>query len=485
MYLQRMYPKPAYFKEYDTEPFYFGSEITARLSGNVSDKIVEGMKELWNSFSFTASSLKVEKVKGDDFYILIGDRDVPAAGDYYTIASSAAGAALSAISEKALFDGFTTLVQLITPVELSEGNERLFVCPCDIKDKPTISFRSIHLCVFPECELYTIEKLIRLAGFLKLTHVVLEFWGVLKYDSNPYLGWSKSAFTKDQIRPLIKVAHSLGLEVIPMFNHFGHASQQRGAIGRHVTLNQNPRMQMLFEPDGWTWCLSNPNAIKLLGDIRDELCELCGNGDYFHIGCDEAYSFATCSKCASRVPYELYAEHINAITASLSKKGRRPIMWHDELINRSDFKCVDTVVANGHVHNTYPALDLLDKRVIIADWQYYYKTKDNPTTPYFIKKGFDTVLCPWDELPNVRALCDTCRDLGAYGVMLTTWHHLYGYIRLFTSVADMLWQGSDDNFDTVARMEAAAILRKVYPSDDFERSGWHPYEVLPYPEYLG
>ena len=56
-----------------------------------------------------------------------------------------------------------------------------------------------------------------------------------------------------------------------MSNQFGHATQSRDAYGRHVLLNRNPRLSRLFEPDGWTWCLSNPDTYRMLAEMRAEL----------------------------------------------------------------------------------------------------------------------------------------------------------------------------------------------------------------------
>ena len=69
---------------------------------------------------------------------------------------------------------------------------------------------------------------------------------------------------KKQIAPLIDEGKAMGMEFIPMFNHLGHASQSRSISGKHTVLDQNPKLETLFEPDGWTWCLSNPDTLKLL-----------------------------------------------------------------------------------------------------------------------------------------------------------------------------------------------------------------------------
>lgn len=44
----------------------------------------------------------------------------------------------------------------------------------------------------------------------------------------------------------------------------------------------------------------------------------------------------------------------------------------------------------------------------------------NPTTPYFTKKGFDTLVCPWDNRENVRSLTHSAKKNGAMGVIFTT-----------------------------------------------------------------
>ncbi len=477
MYLSRLYPAPVLLSPRTESPYSFGAEETLFLCGAFSEAALDNLCALWRGFSFTASRLRIESVRGEGYSAFLGTEPVPEPGAYYSISSSSRGAALSAVSEKALLDGFATLVQLITPVDLSAGHESFTIEALEIRDEPSMPFRGIHLCVFPETELYTLEKAIHLAGFLKFTHVVLEFWGMLRYESCPSIAWEGRAFTKDQIRPLIRLAHGYGMEVIPMLNHFGHATQSRVAIGRHVLLNQNPRLQLLFEPDGWTWCLSNPDTKALLASLRTELCELCGAGSYFHIGCDEAYSFATCPKCSARVPHELYAEYINGLTQDLAAVGRRPIMWHDELIRRDAFPEHLNVVANGQNHHTDAALDLLDRRVIIADWQYGYRTRENPTAAYFIGHGFDTLLCPWNNAENVRGLCDAARDHRAMGVLLTTWHHLPSMFASFLSFGSDIWESRPAQSAPIT--EAAAILRKLHASPRFEEAGWNQYEVAP------
>ncbi|MBO4884458.1 MAG: family 20 glycosylhydrolase, partial [Clostridia bacterium] len=368
MYLRHLYPTPKSFAEDESERFVFGAHVSAVVSG-MTPEGVGRTKSLWRRFCCDACELRVAP-GGAGCRLSIGRADCRLApGDRYALRVGAEGVCVAAADSSALLDGVKTLVQLICPLELAEGREAFYIAAAEVHDAPAIAFRAIHLCVFPDSKLWTIEKAIHLAGFLKMTHVVLEFWGTFRYECLPGLAWRDRSFSKEELKPLVDLARSYGMEVIPMANHLGHASQARSCYGRHTVLNQNPRLSRLFEPDGWTWCVSNPDAYRLLADIRAEQMAFCGPGRYFHLGLDEAYSFATCDRCRKRAPSELLAEYVNRLAGGVCAAGRRPIIWHDQLIRRSDFGEGD-IVANGENQNTADALDALDRRIIIADWQY-------------------------------------------------------------------------------------------------------------------
>ncbi len=479
MYLTRLYPSPNKYTENTGEAFTFGSECTIVLPDCLTDGEVKNIADLFSRFTFTASRANI--VRGSGLTALVGGypaAEAPDAGEYYTVHSDQRGAVVSAVSKKALIEGISMLMQLIIPRSLDIGSEEFAITLVDLADQPSIKVRMIHLCVFPESKMSTLNKAVAMAGFLGFTHVILEFWGMLRYDVSPSLSWD-NAFTKTEMRSLVKLAQGWGMEVVPMINHLGHAAQSRVSMGRHTVLNQNPRMQLLFEPDGWTWCTTSSTARKLLSDVRSELMELCGDGEYFHLGFDEAYSFATCPNCRKHEPYKLLAEYINYLSDDLAKYGRRGIIWHDELISCNDFSPEErkNMVANGQSHNTHPALDLIDRRVVIADWQYNYGTDANPSTEYFIKKGFDVLCCPWDNPANVKALCNSTRNTGAFGIMMTTWDHLPAFISRMTRFGDYMHSDKPAPFLPIS--ETAALLRKVYPEaiQTFEESGWRRCEV--------
>ena len=479
MYLRNLYPAPKQCREDENRRFVFGDSVTARVSGLTREK-AERAAALWNRFSCTASKLTLlPEPDANGFRLTIGT--VPSCecreGDRYALQVQEMGIAVVGADEAGLMDGIKTLVQLICPDVLEKGQESLYISAAEIHDAPAIGFRAVHFCVFPDSSLYNLEKAIHLAGFLKMTHVILEFWGTFPYECMPELAWQDHCFTKKELKPLVELARSYGMEVIPMSNHFGHAAQSRACYGRHVVLNRNPRLARLFEPDGWTWCLSNPDTYALLSEVRAELAEFCGEGKYFHLGFDEADSFATCDRCRKRVSHELLAEYLNHLTEDVCKTGRRPIVWHDQFLRRGDFG-EGIIVANGENKNTAGALELLDRRIIMADWQYYYEKGFNPTTEYFMKRGFDTVVCPWDGHENIRSLSADVKKLGAYGIILTTWDHLPNWLRDASFAAGCVW-GESEAYPAHPLTESAYLLRTLYDSDgSFASAGWNLNEVL-------
>ena len=241
------------------------------------------VKKLWQGFTLTMGALEITPC--EDFVFRVGTTPVPVLpdGKEYALAADENGLAVVGRDYGGLMRGFMVLLMKIEYLD-----KTLLVKPVQTQSRYTLQNRMIHICVFPENDLYFIKKLIRLSALCQYTHIVIEFWGMLRYDCLKELAWPH-AFTKTQARELIDECRDLGIQPIPMFNMFGHATASRVRLGKHVVLDQNPRLQHLFTPDGWAWDVTSPEVYHLLANIRRELYELFGQTEYFHIGCDEAY----------------------------------------------------------------------------------------------------------------------------------------------------------------------------------------------------
>ncbi len=432
------------------------------------------LREFWNNFTFGCSSLSVEKT--DSLTFSVGSASaLPLNGYAFSLNIDTDGICLCAENEAALRDGFMVLLDRIRAIDTE--NDAIAACAdaCVIRDRAWTALRMVHFCIFPETELWELQRFVRFCGALNYTHIILEFWGMLRYDCLKELCWPHG-FTKEQVRPIIREAHELGMEVIPMFNHWGHATAGRVMHGKHVVLDQNPTLQTYFTDDGWCWDIRKEKVKALLRSIRKELLELCGEGKYFHIGCDEAYGFALTEENMT-----FLCDFINGVADELETDGRRAIMWGDMILYRHDDWNPDNRYS---CHAPAPNVETfmlprLDRKIIMADWQYHAQYFPIETSEVFTKAGFDCLLCPWDEgRAQMNAAVATVKEQKLMGMMHTTWHTLsagMAYV-LLAAVGDTV--AEDSLFFQHVRTNAASLLRKSAPvNGDYHRAGWSKKEI--------
>ena len=425
--------------------------------------------EFWHNFTFNASILSL--THSDELIFRIGNTPKAELEEFdYSINIDSDGVCVYAKSERDLIYGFMTLLDRIEAEDVNDATVAILDCAV-IKDLPTIRNRMVHFCIFPETELWEIQRFIRLCGALKYTHVVLEFWGTLKYDCMRELAW-QSAFTKEQIRPMIKEANDLGLEIIPMFNHWGHAAASRVRHGKHVVLDQNLALQTYFSPDGWCWDIKKQRVRDLLRRIRNELIELCGSGDYFHIGCDEAYNFEF-----TKDNMDMICDFLNEIGEDLRAHGRRVIAWGDMFLCRHEnYNPQNRYTCNAPTEEAVQyMLSRLDRNIVIADWQYDATEAPVETAAVFANAGFDCLLCPWDRgNKNMQAMIATVKEQSLMGFMHTTWHTLSTGMPFVTCAA----VGGFDDFKVLGGTYTAALYRKVmFVDGDYTKAGWSKKQI--------
>ena len=454
-----------------TQGFVINGDAYATANACLNNDTV---KTFWSNFTHKGSTLNITEC--DKFVFSVGNTGALSLdGCDYTIKVDKDGISVLARGERELVWGFMTLLDLFAAID-GEGGPAISVKCCQIKESALIKNRMVHFCIFPETELWELQRFVRLCGALKYTHIILEFWGMLKYDCMKELAWSHG-FTKEQIRPIIKEANELCVEVIPMFNHWGHAAAGRIMHGKHVVLDQNPTLQTYFSEDGWCWDIKKEKVRTLLRQIRGELCELCGEGEYFHIGCDEATGFEFTKENTAAV-----CDFINEISEEMKLKNRRAIMWGDMLL----YKHPHYNPQNGYCCNAPTPeveeymLSKISHDVVIADWQYTVKEAPVETAEVFKKAGFDCLICPWDRgVSPMQVAISTAKSHSLMGVLHTTWHTLSKGVPCVALVAMGGFKSVDDFCDWPELLaQTAGTLRRVMPPEgDYKKSGWSKIEI--------
>ncbi|MBO5745551.1 MAG: family 20 glycosylhydrolase [Clostridia bacterium] len=450
--------------------FEIKGKMTARLPKSATHPVIAEFLK-----NFTVGVEWDVSFGADDSAFILGSAEpIPSDGEDYCLNVTPDGVAIAGSTYAGLMRGFVTLLSEI----FCTGFEQ-YAIECKLeKATPKIGFRSVHICVFPETKLDFLRKVVRMSVMGKYSHLIIEFWGTLKMECFDLLGW-KGAYTKAQIKEVFDEVRAFGVEIIPFFQHWGHASLSRGgASGKHVVLDQDIRYEYLYRPHsgGWVWDFKNPATLELLKAARDELCELCGEGEYFHIGCDEAEHLKTVEQAKE------VAEHINTVAADLKLKGRRAIVWGDMLLCKSDFKPGNQYDCNSSADVANALVDALSRDIIIADWQYDVTEGLIETSKRFKDKGFDVLCCPFDKRTNTALCVDSVVEYGLYGFMKTTWHTLHS--SLLIQVLQSGWGSYEGKYDPGYRPfsamvdRGAGILRKLSPSGgEYLKSGWKEEQI--------
>ena len=103
-------------------------------------------------------------------------------------------------------------------------------------------------------------------------------------------------------------------------------------------------------------------------------------------------------------------DHIVYYHDLFKKHGARIIMWHDMLLQRGDERWKGYIVCGLPEHKLDRLYRELPKDIVIADWQYGYKAKEDdpeptwPTTKFFRKEKFDVLVCPWINEQGTKSL---------------------------------------------------------------------------------
>lgn len=437
----------------------------------------EADKQLFEMLVRSYAHVACDVVCDTENEVVVGScSPVPVGDSDFVINADEGGLYITGTDYPATIRGFITVLDKLVYVREKKG----YGIECGVvREKAAIQFRSVHLCVFEQTDYDFLRKCVRACGIAKYSHVVLEFWGMLKYDCMKELGWEQ-AYSKEEIRVIVKEANAMGIEIIPMFNHLGHASSARSCIGKHVVLDQNPDLDYLFNTNGWEWDFESEEVYELLRKIREELIELCGEGKYFHLGCDEAYSLGYGENRGAEL-----GKYLTRVQEELSQIGRRGIIWGDMLLYETNFKeepeHYSCTIENEAISKAFR--ENLSRDIIIADWQYYQTGDVWKSSVSLIEDGFEVIACPWDMPENTKSGVKNAMKPQMYGLMHTTWHTLnryYGFsCMLYAGLAS--WSGDLDVIKPKPlQFYSAATARKVLPSNGiYAKAGWNDKEIGP------
>jgi hypothetical protein len=257
-----------------------------------------------------------------------------------------------------------------------------------------------------------------------------------EYDSYPNLR-SDNPLSKHDVKKLVNCARKNNIRIIPHINLLGHqswASNVNKLLREYPQFDETPSVVM---PENYEWpnddglycksyCPLHPEVHQVVFALVDELMEAF-EADAFHAGMDEVFYIGMddCVRCKGKNKAELFAGEVKTIRDHLAEKNRELWIWGDRLL---DGTATGLGMWEASENDTYPAIDLIPKDVVICDWHY---ENAEPTAAIFALKGFRVIACPWnkpevmkDQLELIQAFRQNSNDVlkGRFlGVMQTVW----------------------------------------------------------------
>ncbi|MBE6560814.1 MAG: hypothetical protein E7662_06785 [Ruminococcaceae bacterium] len=293
-----------------------------------------------------------------------------------------------------------------------------------------------------------------------------------KYYSPKKHGWVNfeklpPMVEKDYFAELIAYGKAKGVEVLPMFNSFGHNTLIPNMYPEVSAKDENG------EPTRTGFCTSNPKTYELMFDVYDEIIDryLKPNGiTSFDIGLDEVSDgiaqnaediyrvrspWCACPDCAGKSKIERFIAHTVKLASHLKEKGMTSIyMYCDMLCNKN--RGLGDEDSCKMMMEALRENDLLD--VVCFDWWTY---SDNQAGLMFQtirpELGVRSTVKPWNgyyhwnavthTLNNTYLLTKMAREEGAEGLRsYSAWDR--SYERTHQLQADYAW-----NFEGAGSVE--------------------------------
>lgn len=282
------------------------------------------------------------------------------------------------------------------------------------------------------------------------------------YETHPELR-DENPLTKEDVKKLVAACKKNNIRLIPQVNLLGHqswANKNEKLLELYPEFDETPWVKM---PEKYEWpnadnlycrsyCPLHPSVHKVVFDIVDEICDVFET-NAFHAGMDEIFYLGEdkCPRCGGRDKAELFAGEVRTIRDHLAQKNRQLWIWGDRLI---DGKTTGLGMWEASYNNTYRAIDMIPKDVMICDWHYERADK---TPVYFAMKGLDIITCPWrmpelalaqtDDMINFRNESSSEMSVHFKGMMQTVWSGAEAFLDGFYGINKNEKDGNNTPWD--------------------------------------
>lgn len=246
-------------------------------------------------------------------------------------------------------------------------------------------------------------------------------------DGEPYFGYLRGRYSKEELKDIVAYCDSIGIEVIPCIQTLAHLNR----IFQWETYKQiRDVYDILLAGDERTYALIE-NMFKT---IRE-----CFTSDVVHIGMDEAHMLGLgkyLDKNGFKNRFGILHAHLEKVIEIAKKYGFKPIMWSDmffRLKNGDKYYLYDTgkdtSIINDEVVSSCP------EGVDLVYWDYYSNKKSDYDIMFDAHAKFPGEtwfaggVWTWTgfagnnrcTLENSAAALASCKEKNVENIVMTLW----------------------------------------------------------------
>jgi len=325
----------------------------------------------------------------------------------YILRFSEGSAIIIAESDKAIYYGVNTFLQLIKFLE-----NQLIVPNLDIDDYPSYQIR----CITDQTsrnQIPTLENLKKVIKFLsqfKMNYHYLYLEDGYNFKAYPDIGKERGGYTEKEIKDLQDYAQRYFMEIVPIFNSFGHQD--------NILMTNYPKYAHLGEfPGASCFNIANPEVKSFLTQLYEELCSAF-TSHWLHLGLDETFDFAK--------------YHTKALVDQQGK-GKTMLEFYKFLINLAREKGKTKLICYyDNILKEKELLENLSNDLIVFYWDYFPKRKYKGAQK-LRSYGYSVILSPtlYDytrnfpdikrTIQNVVSMAQYGLEIGALGIATSVW----------------------------------------------------------------
>lgn len=310
----------------------------------------------------------------------------------------------------------------------------------------------------------SVKKYIDYTAALGMNMLMLYTEDTYEVAGYPFFGYQRGRYTLEELRDMDAYAASLGVEIIPCIQTFGHMEQY---------------LRYPFNAD-----IRDNDAVLLAGEEKTyELIRACiatmrkaFRSDRIHIGCDETRGLGLgqyLNKHGYRDRFDIFNEHIKAVTEICKEYGYRPMMWSDMYFSLSEKNKKEGYPVHVEIPR-YAVVSMPDCDMVF--WEYdqmdneHYRINIAKHRAFHRPLVFAGGIRTWDgfvpyythSYATTKAAMEECLRAGVDSVIVTIWSndgcetsHMQA-LPLLSAFSEYCWLG--DACTEEAIWEASAFL---------------------------